>query len=207
MANIDITKYQNKVLELQRQADMLADAMQTNPDDDAFAVKLATVKIKLDAARAALEGAQNKKRREAERLNSPTYKAEIKQMQAARDNADKSMKQIFADAQKLQTKIDEWQSVIDDYNRLAKTHNQKNIGGHKYRLFIRLGNELKQWFKDWQTVENLSKPTPPPAERKLTQLQRDVIAMRYRNPMEPETSVRLLENDDGTGKAKYKTTR
>jgi hypothetical protein len=56
-------------------------------------------------------------------------------------------------------------------------------------------------------VENLSKPTPPPIERKLTQLQKDVNAMRYHEPNERPVMVRLVDNDDGSGNAKYSVSR
>lgn len=207
MANAMVTKYQIKVFELQNQADALATAMANNPDNENLPVQLATVKIKLDAAKMVLENAKAKERRDAERINSVTYKAETKHMESLRDNAGKRIKEIYADADKLQTKIDELQNVINECNRIARTHNEKIIGGTKYRLIFNLGGELKRWFKDWRTVENLSKPTPPPAERKFTQFQKDVIAMRYRYPDERPVTVRLLENDDGSSGAKYSVSR
>ena len=51
MANAMVTKYQIKVFELQNQADALATAMANNPDNENLPVQLATVKIKLDAAK------------------------------------------------------------------------------------------------------------------------------------------------------------
>jgi predicted nucleic acid-binding Zn-ribbon protein len=207
MANAMVTKYQTKVFDLQNKADELAMAMENNPDDDDLPVQLATVKIKLDAAKMVLENAKAKERRDAERVNSPTYKAEIKHVESLQENAGKRIKEILADAEQLQTKIIELQNVVNECNRIARTHNEKIIAGTKYRMIFKLGGELKQWFKDWRMVENLSKPTPPPIERKLTQLQKDVNAMRYHEPNERPVMVRLVDNDDGSGNAKYSVSR
>lgn len=184
-------------------------AMVEDPTNDAIAKAIMTGQIKIDAINTALDQALDNQRRAEVETNQAEAKAQLKRLDDLEAKAQRDQRAIYNAIEALKKDLDQLQKEAGEHNRLTNKYSGKGgyINKSDYRLLWRLSSDLEKLQKQKRFIDNLGRPQEPDKPRPFTQLQKDVHAMRYRDPNAREVTVTLLEPDDGTGEPVYRVSK
>lgn len=199
---------QEQLIKVRAELDDSRTRLIDDPLNDRIAGAVITAVTKLEAINKALDHALDAQRQ----AETEAQRVEAKEQLTRLDDMEKRAESIKAAAYNtidtLKKDLDELKSVANEHNSLISKYQGKRgfISKVDYKLLWQLTNQLAKLQKDKRFFENMSRP-PVFVKRELTQLQKDVTAMRYRDPEKTPVNVYLIESDNGQGEPVYRVSK
>lgn len=204
-----VEKLQSQLNKMRRELEDARERLAADPMNDTHAAAIMTKQIKIEALQSALNQALNNQMQAEQNAAQAQDKAQLKHLDELQKKAERDKAAAFNAIDALKKDLERMKAEAAEHNKLTNKYQNKPgyIRGHEYRLLWQLLADLEKLEKGRRLIESLTQPIPAPIIPKLTQLQRDVMAMRYRDPNQTEVNVKLVSNDDGTGKPVYKVSK